>query len=308
MHIAITGGLGFVGGRLASHFANCGVKVTVLTRRNSFPEKNIINIRSKTVDWKNFESICYAVNGVDLIIHSAGPSSYECLMNPEASIQFLNDSTYDLLRAAKKCKIHKLIYLSTCHVYSNKLSGKIAEDFETSNSHPYALANLAGEKMLLNSELEFSINSMILRLTNIFGYPIYSNDGCWQLFVNQLVRSAHSSRIMEITGGGGDRRDFIPMKSACNKIQYAIEKLNHHKIVNISSGKSHTTIEMANVIKQTLKKSIDYNVEIKQILHSGKPLRDLDIYSMHYDFKIDKISDYKYELLNMMKYLDKYES
>ena len=307
MEILITGGLGFVGGRLALHFAKQGNKVNVATRGNPKKTKLANNIFVEKIDWNNFDSICSSVGNADIIIHAAGPSSSECTKSPSEATKFLRASTIDLLKSAQRNKVKKIVYLSTCHVYNDHLSGLITEDHVPQNKHPYAIANLSGEDALIDSESKFGVCGIILRLSNLFGFPMYPNKSCWDLFANQMVREAYLNRCMEIKGGGEDRRDFMPMISACEKIQYAIENLSKLKKINISSGKSYTTLEFANIIKEYLKSSHKLDIDILTKIGVSQAIDSLNLKSKYYNSENIDSNHIGYEISEMINYLKYYE-
>ena len=129
-------------------------------------------------------SIC---EDVDLLIHAAGPNAQQANKD-SSSIMAYSEPTKKLTKVAKDSKIKKIIYLSTIHVYNKCLEGLINEETPTLNNNNYSLYNLSGEKEIRNN-FGFDPNkAIILRLSNIFGYPINAKVNCWSLFLNNICK------------------------------------------------------------------------------------------------------------------------
>ena len=136
MKILITGGFGFIGGRVSQYLANQAHDVIIATRSPSslfnLPAfAKVININLDKLD-----TLTDACKNIDLVIHAAGINSQECLENPIAAHRFNAIGTKNLLNASIKNGVKRFIYLSTAHVYSARLDGIIDEFTPTLNPHP----------------------------------------------------------------------------------------------------------------------------------------------------------------------------
>ena len=70
MQVLITGGLGYLGGRLASHLLHQGYKIFVGTRKGiesvKEPLSNAIPVQ---IDWSDQVSLESATSGMEAVIH-----------------------------------------------------------------------------------------------------------------------------------------------------------------------------------------------------------------------------------------------
>ena len=136
LRILITGGLGFVGGRLANHLLQEGHQVVIGSRKATEPPALLSQAKVEKIEYDDqaaLENYCY---GIDVIIHAAGMNAQACIDNPEAALSFNGEMTARLVTAANRAGVLRFIYLSTAHVYSNTLQGTVSEDSSPHNSHP----------------------------------------------------------------------------------------------------------------------------------------------------------------------------
>ena len=78
-------------------------------------------------------------------------NSQDCANDPVAALEFNGVATTRLVSAALSSGVKKFIYLSTAHIYSSPLVGKISEETYPKNFHPYATSHLAGEMAVLKA-------------------------------------------------------------------------------------------------------------------------------------------------------------
>ena len=148
--ILITGGFGYVGGRLAKHLATSGHEIFIGSRTLQSKPRWLHRGSSIVMDWDNDESLQKACKNIDVIIHAAGMNAKECSENPGLALKVNGIGTERLVRAASKESVAKFIYISSAHVYTDNLSGVITEESRTTNIHPYATSQVAGEEATTN--------------------------------------------------------------------------------------------------------------------------------------------------------------
>ena len=121
--VLITGGLGYLGGRIAKYFSDKGYTVILATRKpkNNIPKNIPYNAKVRQLDYNSDEQLNEAMKGIDTLIHLAGPNIHSSSYDPENIIRYHIKLTERLLRVAKSNNLNKLIYLSTIHVYGKNL-------------------------------------------------------------------------------------------------------------------------------------------------------------------------------------------
>ena len=246
--ILITGGFGFLGGRLGQYLSeNYNV---ILGSRSDQNKPNWLPIaKTLKIDWDDENSLNDACNMVNIVIHASGLNAQECSSDPEKALLVNGVYTQNLVNAAIKQSVKKIIYLSTAHVYSDNLLGVITEDMPTTNIHPYATSHVAGENSVLLAVRQGYIAGVVVRIANAFGSPASKDVNCWMLLANDLCKQAVVERSLTLNGDSKTVRDFVTIRDFCSVIGLLIEDNNTSNIVNIGSGKACTIGEMATKIQ-----------------------------------------------------------
>ena len=214
MKYLITGASGFLGGRLSVFLEEKGHEVLKGTRNLNTIKSSKLNSNCNWVftDFDNISNLMRICEDVDLLIHAAGPNSEQSTLNL-SSLNYYSELTKNLTKAAKDSKIKRIIYLSTIHVYKNSLEGLITEETSPMNNNPYSLYNLAGEKVIRSSFGSDPNKAIILRLSNLFGFPIDKKVNCWSLFMNNICKEIVQNNTITIKSNPLIKRDFLSVKS-----------------------------------------------------------------------------------------------
>lgn len=279
MRVLVTGGFGFIGGRVSQYLHQMGHEVTIGTRKIKNDDENPFRLKVVRTDWYDgdqLESIC---KGIDLVIHAAGMNASDCMLYPNEAIKVNGLATSTLLEAAKKQGVKKMIYFSTAHVYASPLEGTISEEFSPLNLHPYATSNRIGEDVVLAADLESDFHGIVLRLPNGFGVPISTSVNCWMLLVNDLCRQAIEIGSLNLTSTGMQVRNFISMSKICYVIDALVSKLETDQIdkmyggiYNLGGHRSMTVYEMTQFIQSRCKLILGFEPEINRPLPANDEL------------------------------------
>jgi len=265
MRILITGGFGFIGGRLGQYLQQAGHQIILGSRKlysspDWLPQVNVVQ-----TDWNDGLALEQVCGGVDIVIHTSGINAQDCYANPLAALEFNGLYTARLLQAAIHQKVKRFIYLSTAHVYASPLVGTITEDTCPRNLHPYATSHLAGENPVLYASQHGQIEGIVLRLSNVFGVPIHKGVNCWTLLVNDLCMQAVQTGKIVLRTSGLQQRDFIAMAEVCRIIETFSTRDFHLAmpgVINVGSGISQSVLEMAQFIQQRCKHVLGFEPEL----------------------------------------------
>jgi UDP-glucose 4-epimerase len=248
-NILITGGLGYVGGRLSTYFANLGHTVYSLSRSKSVVYKNITVLENNQV---LKEGVLNEVN-IDVIIHLASTNEVECGRDPITSNNVNINGTLDWLDWSVKNKVSQFIYFSTVHVYARPLEGHFTEQSACQPNHPYSITHKCAEDYVLWYRRDFNLNATVVRLSNSFGYPAFPTANRWTLFINDICKSIAESRKFEIRSNALQHRDFISLSEVClavNKLLTNETNTLENPIFNMSKGDSRSLLEIALLIRE----------------------------------------------------------
>ncbi len=263
MRILITGGFGYLGGRIAQSLEKQGHKVVLSSREKNLSPNWLKRAEVFKLDWSNKDILQSACANVDLVIHAAGMNAQDCAKNPLEAIKFNGAATERMVQASIAANVNKFIYLSTAHVYQSPLVGKITEKTDLENKHPYATSHAAGEDAVLSQSSENNFTGIVLRLSNGVGAPTHKQANCWMLAVNDFCRQVIEKGKIIVNSNRDIERDFFPISLLCDTINSIIKyEENDINIINVSSSQATTLEEIANLIKERSKLVLDYNPEI----------------------------------------------
>ena len=313
MKVLITGGLGFIGGRLAKHLVEIGHEVVLGTRQTLIPPIWLPNAKMALIDWGSDRSITNACLDVELVIHSAGMNSKDCELNPVEAHNFNGKATSKILTAAIANGVKTFIYISTAHVYSNPLQGYIDETTIPNNSHPYATSHLEGEKYVTAASEQELINSVVIRLSNAYGTPTNPEVKCWSLFVNDLCNQAITTRLLRFSASPVTQRNFITLSDVCRIISTLVNKSQTQAlppIINVGNTYSSTITQMAQLIEERCKNVLSFkpNIVFNALLKNNTNL-PLDFKSLHADLFRDSLLDEKEaEIDNLILFCEEFSA
>ena len=218
--ILITGGLGYIGGRLSRYLSeNNPGPIRIVSRRPStaYPDwaKTFDVVAADLGNDQENTKVC---EDVKTVIHLAGASPEDCANNPLAAHRENVENTERLLISAMKAGVERFIYFSTAYVYGSLLEGTISESTFPKPTGPYAETNLAAEKIIRNALKSGKISGLVFRLSNVVGAPADPGVSRWSILVNDLCRQAVESGQLDLRSSGMQYRDFVAM----NDVEQAV--------------------------------------------------------------------------------------
>ena len=267
--ILITGGLGYLGGRIADFLKKNHPGSTIILGIN----REIAEIP----DWaKSFEttqlnvcdqpSIDEAIpDNINAIIHLAALNEHDSFNDINCAWKTNALGTQSLLSTANKRKVQRFIYFSTFHVYGN-FKEAITEESPTKPHHPYAATHRAAEDMVRFYRHYKNMNTLTLRLSNGFGYPMDSGINRWTLVFNDLCRQAITSGKIVLKSSGKQHRDFISLHDVAAAVDHFLFKVPekwNDGLFNLGGDCSLSIIDVANKIASVFKKKYGAFVPIE---------------------------------------------
>ena len=305
-NVLITGGSGYLGGRIANYLTSFNEYNIFIASRNDYKNNNKFNYRK--IDWASKNSLQNICQNIEIIIHLAAMNAKECYENPEKAYEINVLNTKKLIESAVINNVKKVIYFSTAHVYSSNLSGIIDESAKTVNQHPYAKTHLLAEKFILDFNKKSNCQGIVLRLSNSFGAPLDLNSNCWMLFANDICKTGILESKIFIKSNPFQVRDFITLLDVCRATKHFLDfkiKSNLNPIFNLGGKLTLTLIDFAKLVQNELSLFLNEKVEI--ISKSNNKKKSI------FEYNIDKLentgfvleSKVKDEIFSLIKFCNK---
>ena len=290
--ILITGGFGYVGGRVAQMLAKRKDVQIFLGSRNEQSSPGWLTDASVIqMDWLSQHSLIQSCKDIDTVVHLAAMNDGECLRDPVAALEVNAVNTARLVEAAKTSSVQRFIYVSTAHVYGSKLVGLIDETTLPKGPHPYATSHRAAEDIVLASNTHFI--GIVLRLSNGFGVPADPNVNAWMLLTNDLCKQAVTLRSMTLRSYGLQQRDFVTLDDVARVVDHMLELPKSKAgdgLFNVGSSYSMRVIDMVELIQSRCTKLFNFTPEII------RPKKDDNEMNLDLDYRIDKLLNTNFTL------------
>ncbi|GHT15596.1 UDP-glucose 4-epimerase [Bacteroidia bacterium] len=263
--VLVTGANGYLGAQVCRHLSQQGYAVSGLCYpsipddkqwQQPFAELLVGDVR----DTATLGSI--AKNGYDTIVHLVSLDHHQSNGDPAFVASVNITPTWTLLDTFSKNGLRKFIYFSTIHVYGKNIEGAVTEEHAVNCNNAYALTHYLSENICRYYADNSEVECVVARLSNSYGQPVFANNNCWWLVVNDLCRSAWTDKKIVLQSNGSPLRDFIYGKDVCQAVQILIEKGLNKNVYHISSGSTYTILELAQKVQQVYRKRTGVEIPI----------------------------------------------
>ena len=282
MQIFITGGAGFIGIHLCKKLLEQNHDVTIFDNFENSSKTHFISMFKDSVtvisgDIANYSLLHTSMKNHDIVIHLAAKINIpDSIINPESTFDTNVKGTQNVLDALLSNNISKIVSLSSAAVYLDTIS-KIAEFSKTIPSSPYGASKLEMEKKINHFTVQYKIQSIILRLFNVYGSEQSIE---YAGVITQFREKINQNLPLIIYGDGSAMRDFIHVNDVVIAIILAMNS-SESNTYNIASGTSTSIVDLAKIMITLSGKPLDIIF---------KPARSGDILSSISDVSLAKTS------------------
>lgn len=264
MHIIITGGLGFIGSRIADRLLGQGHQVTILDNSITSVVNDVPGAEVYQVDLADER----AVKGVNLspascLMHLAGPSSGPASVDdPVATVASGYRITHSVLELAVRHRVERVLNASSMTVYGNVTADQnpVREDLPCVPISHYAVGKYANERLVEIFCKAHGMRFNNLRLFNVYGPGQDFNrmdQGLVRIFLAMLM---NSPKI--ISRGPLERfRDVVHIEDVVTAWVLCATQNDTDGALNVGSGEALTIKDLIFVISDAL--GIGNQLEVK---------------------------------------------
>ena len=177
--VLITGATGFIGSNLTKALVNKGARVIALTSRKGSNKQLIasdewfmgIN-KWETGNVVNFNKVndIVARNKIEIIFHLAAQALVEKgAENPAKTFKVNVEGTWNVLEAARRYKVKKVIVASTTHVYGDNPNIPYKEEYCPRPTRPYETSKACAELIARSYASTYGLYVCTPRFVNVYG-------------------------------------------------------------------------------------------------------------------------------------------
>jgi len=253
----VTGGAGFIGSNIVEELAGRGEEVRVLDNLVTGKLENLKPFMKKIEfvkgDVRDNRVVAKVVNGVDFILHQAALCSVAKSVEDPVETHGVNATgTLNILMAARKARVKKVVYASTCAAYGDAKKFPQRETDEVAPISPYGASKLAGENYCSVFAKIFELETIALRYFNVYG-PMQNPESKYSSVVPAFIFDIMKRRTPVINWDGRQSRDFVFVKDVVQANLLAVKaKKVSGEVFNIGNGYPTTIFDILMRIEKML--------------------------------------------------------
>ncbi len=254
--VLVTGGAGFIGSEIVEMLVSYGAHVTIIDDLSTGFESNLKNVSENITFIKesivNKESCDKAVAGNDIIFHLAAYTSVPgSVANPDTCHYVNVDGMYNLLVAARKHAVKRIVFSSTSAVYGPREDVCRETDTNLNPISPYGATKLMGEIYGKQFSLLYGIEFVMLRYFNVYG-PRQNPNSQYAAAVAKFTQCMANNLPITIFGDGTQTRDFVSVTNVAEAnliVGMAPSSLVDKQVFNIGTGTSVSILDLIKDLK-----------------------------------------------------------
>ncbi|MGG5902140.1 GDP-L-fucose synthase [Sphingobacterium daejeonense] len=190
----------------------------------------------------------------------------------------------NVIHFSHKNDVKKLMFLGSSCIYPKMAPQPLKEDYlltgtlEPTNE-PYAIAKIAGIKMVESYRLQYQDNYISVMPTNLYGindnyHPENSH------VLPALIRKFHEAKVnnsptVSIWGSGTPLREFMYADDLADACVFLMENYDDFQFVNIGVGEDVSIRDLAQLIKEVV--GFEGQLEFDSSKPDGTPRKLMDV-------------------------------
>jgi GDP-L-fucose synthase len=269
----ITGGTGLIGREIAKILLDFGAIVRVVSLDRLHIDDKVEHVYGDLTDL----SFCMDQTlGMDCVFHVAGiKGSIEITKSKPASffVPLLMFNT-NVLEAARRNKVEKLVYTSSIGAYS---SAEIFVETENREGPPMDMfpgwAKRMAELQLQAYRQQYGLDWAVVRPCNVYGPGDNFDPNNAMVIPSLMMRIHRGERPIVVWGDGSAVRDFAFSGDVAMGVIQALYYGTRGDFVNLGSGDGYSILKLV----ETLREFIDFEYKFDASKPSGFPRRVMDI-------------------------------
>lgn len=266
--VLVTGAGGFIGSHLTERLVELGASVRALVHYNSLGRRGWLD-ESPVVDRIEVVAgdicdpggVAAAMDGCDTVFHLAAliaiPYSYRA---PASYVAANISGTLNVLEAARRHGVRRVVHTSTSEVYGTALKVPISEDHPLQGQSPYSASKIGADKLVESYVRSFSTPVVTLRPFNTFG-PRQSTRAVIPTIITQVL----SGKVIRL-GNLSATRD---MNYVANTVEGFIRAAECDaavgRTINVGSGQEISVGDLARRIAALAGREITIETEDERL-------------------------------------------
>lgn len=252
--ILVTGGAGFVGSAIVDQLVEAGAaEVVVLDNFIRGCRSNVADAMSRGNVNLVEGNVCDAVlvetltEGIDYVFHQAALRITHCAAKPREAVDVLIVGTQNVLEAAVKHGVKKVVAASSASVYGEPSYLPMDESHPFNNRTLYGAGKIANEQMLRAYCEMYRMPYTALRYFNVYG-PRMDLEGVYTEVLVRWLDAIEQRQAPRIFGDGKQSMDFVYVDDVAHANLLALESDATDRVFNVGSGVQTTLNQLCDLV------------------------------------------------------------
>jgi NAD dependent epimerase/dehydratase len=266
--VLVTGAGGFIGSHTAELLLREGASVRPFVRYTAARSPgslahapNLADFDVRYGDLRDPETVDQVISGCDIVLHLGAqvsvPFSYA---SPRDVVETNVMGTLNVLSAARRLGIERVVLMSTSEVYGTPESVPITERHLLNAQSPYAASKIAADMLASSFHRSFGVPVGTLRAFNTYG-PRQSTRAIIPTIVTQALEGA----VVRL-GALEPVRDFTYVSdTVAGLLAFAAWSNAPGRTVQVGSGVGVTVLELVTMVSDILGRPLDVVVDPERL-------------------------------------------
>ena len=209
------------------------------------------------------------------------------LANNDFPVEFLTENIQvqvNVMDAAHKANVKRLLFLGSSCIYPKfapqpiKENSLLTGELEPTNE-PYAIAKIAGLKLINAYRKEYAHNWISVMPTNLYGpgdnYDLDSSHVLPALIAKFESAKRLNQEFVTLWGSGSPKREFMHVDDLASACVYLLENYDGEIAVNVGTGTDISIKQLAELVKDVV--GFNGNIHWDTTKPDGTPKKQLDV-------------------------------
>src|SRR5262245_2344399 len=224
--VVVTGGAGFIGSHLVGRLVADGARVVVLDSLRCGSAANLgaaagrVDLVRFTLGHDDPAALDAHLAGADTVFHLAAEKHQQSASRPRELLRANVEGTHDLLDAAARHGIRRVVFTSSLYAYGRMTGPPCAESDPLQPSTLYGISKVTGEQLLRLFAARHGLPSTVLRLYFIYGPRQFAGLGYKSVILQNFERILRGEPPV-IHGDGTQALDYVYVADAVEALLLA---------------------------------------------------------------------------------------
>lgn len=267
--LLLIGGAGLIGSHIVDELLKTDVKEIIIY--DNFFRGSMDNIKEAMKDPRvtifphggdilHRDILEKAMEGVDGVFHLAALWILQCHEYPETAFEVNVRGTFNIIMAAIKQKVKRVVYSSSASVYGDAVVIPMTEEHPYNNFTFYGASKIAGEHFFKSLGHRYGLKWVGLRYMNVYG-PRQDYKGAYIAVMHKILDRIQNGQRPMVYGDGSQQYDFVHVTDVARSNVLAMQSEASGECYNVGRGIGTSIKELTELLLRLTESDLDIQYE-----------------------------------------------